>query len=109
MGDRPKPNFLVRVYDAVKHTHWGQQAATVLGVSDDIQIEPLTLQGFTTNLVQAAVQNVGSTAQTIVTTQAVNQLMSQFDHLPQDKQLLLQQIVCRPVVYSEATMPAEIQ
>lgn len=92
----PRPQLLQEVHDAVIKTPQGEQAAQVLGVSTDENVQPINLgqvAGTIGNAIKSAAQR---RAQTIITAQIVGQLSNGYDKLPKDQQQALQQIICKP-------------
>lgn len=93
---QPRPQLLQEVHDAVIKTSTGEQAAQVLGVSTDQNVQPVNLgqiAGTIGNAIKSAAQK---RAQTIITAQIVGQLSNGYDKLPKDQQTALQQIICKP-------------
>lgn len=90
----PRPHLLQEVHDSVIKTPVGNQAAAVLGVTDDKNVQPINLGDIATNAwtgVKTAAQN---RVQTIIMSQVTAQLTSQYEKLPRDQQKTLQDIVC---------------
>ena len=90
----PRPQLLTQVHDSVIKTPIGAQTAQVLGVSDEQNIQPINLGqvvGNIGNSIKTAAQN---RAQTIIMAQVMGQLTNQYERLPKDQQIQLQQIIC---------------
>lgn len=98
----PRPEALTQVRDAVVRTSGGMKLASVLGVSDERSVTPLTpasvVNGITTTVTSAIQQR----AQSVVTTHASRQLLGQFHNLNEDQQQYLRSLICEPAV-TEAT------
>ena len=94
----PRPPILQEVHDSVIKTSVGAQAAQVLGVTTDQNVQPINvgqIAGTIGNDIKTAAQK---RAQTIITAQIVGQLTSGYDKLPKDQQVQLQQIICKPAI-----------
>lgn len=92
----PRPQFLQDVRDKVIQTAPGQQAAQVLGVSDDQAVEPINIHEIAANAVNSIKAAAERRAQTIIMAQISEQLTNQYQKLPEDQQRQLQQIICAP-------------
>lgn len=90
---QPRPEFLNKVHDVVVSTGPGKQAATVLGVSDEAAVEPFSLTGVQEGVKQAVTNRV----QEVVVGNAVNELSRQFETLPKDRKLQIQEALCKPI------------
>lgn len=91
-----RPKLLQEVHDIVIRTPVGQETAQVLGVSDEAHVEPINVGqavGAAVNGIKTVVQN---RVQTIIVGNAVNQLSAQFDRLPKEQKVQIQQILCKP-------------
>lgn len=92
----PRPQLLQQVHDSVVQTPAGAQAAQILGVTDDKNVEPINL-GTIANNAWSGIKNAAQKrAQTILMSQVTAQLMSQYKKLPRDQQKTLQEIICHP-------------
>jgi len=90
----PRPQILQQVHDSVIKTPVGSQAAYVLGVTDDKNVQPINL-GAIANTAWGGIKNAAQKrAQTILMSQVTAQLMSQYEKLPRDQQKTLQEIIC---------------
>ena len=91
-----RPQLLEKVHDMTIKTEAGQRAASVLGVSDESQVQPINVG----NMVADGINGIKSAAQkrvqTIVVSNAVNELTRQFDKLPKEQQQYIQQALCKP-------------
>lgn len=92
----PRPKLLQEVHDTVIKTPVGAQAAQVLGVSTDQNVQPINLGQIAGNIGNAIKTAAQNRAQTIVTAQIVGQLSNGYEKLPKDQQQQLQQIICKP-------------
>jgi hypothetical protein len=89
-----RPKLLQDVHDIVLKTQAGKQ---VLGVSDEAHVEPINpgqIVSTAINGVKTAVQN---RVTTIVVGNAVNQLSSQFERLPREQKVYIQEALCKPI------------
>ena len=101
----PRPQLLQEVHDRVIQTAPGQQAAQVLGVADEQTVEPINISDIASNAVNSVKAAAEKRAQTIIMAQISAQLTNQYEKLPEDQQLELQQIICPP----PATPPAVVK
>ncbi len=91
---QPRPPQLERVREVVMKTPIGQQAATILGVSDEASIEPINVSSLAGSLAQQAGNVVTEKVAQEVTSRAVIQIISQIDKLPDAQRKTLEQAVC---------------
>ena len=91
----PRPKQLAAVREVVLRTPIGQQAATVLGVADETNIEPINVSSLAGSLAQQAAGAVTDKVTEQVTSRAVSQIVSQIDKLPQDQRQALEQAICK--------------
>lgn len=96
LTDRPRPALLQKVHDIVLQTPTGQNAAEVLGVSDEANVEPINVGQVIGGAVGRAKEAVQNRVRTVVVTNAVNQLNRQFDHLNDDQKTVVRQAICEP-------------
>jgi hypothetical protein len=90
----PRPQFLQQVHDSVIKTPVGSQAAQVLGVTDDKNVQPINL-GEVANTAWNGIQNEAQKrAQIILMSQVTAQLTNQYEKLPKDQQQQLRDIIC---------------
>jgi hypothetical protein len=92
----PRPQLLQQVHDSVIKTPVGSQAAQVLGVTDEQNVEPINLGQVAGNIAGSIKTAAQKRVQTIIMSQVTQQLTSQYEKLPKDKQQELQQIICKP-------------
>jgi len=90
----PRPQLLQQVHDTVVGTPVGSQAAAVLGVTDDKNVQPINLGEIANNAWNGVKNAAQKRAQTIVMSQVTAQLMNQYEKLPKDQQKTLQEIIC---------------
>jgi hypothetical protein len=90
----PRPQLLQQVHDTVIKTPVGNQAASVLGVTDDKNVQPVNLGNLANNAWNGIKNAVQKRAQTIIMSQVTTQLMNQYEKLPKDQQKTLQEIIC---------------
>ncbi len=100
-SDQPRPAALNQIRDMVMRTPLGFQTATVLGVSDESNLQRFNMQSTMGDLTASAASAVQQRAQTILTIQAVKQLSQQFKQLPPDQQEQIKQIICQPEAIPE--------
>ncbi len=96
LTDQPRPKFLQDVHDLVLRTSVGQNAADVLGVSDETNVQKINMGQMIMGAVGNAKIAIQNRVRTIVVTNAVNQLNRQFDNLSDEQQTYVQQAVCEP-------------
>lgn len=92
-----RPKLLQEVHDVVLKTSIGQESANVLGVSDEKHIQPINFGQMVYSAVNGVKDAIQNRIRTVIVGNAVNQLSSQFDHLPRDEKLQIQQALCKPV------------
>lgn len=90
----PRPEALQKVHDIVLKTPQGEQAAQVLGVTDDKSVQPIDLGQVANNAWKGVKSAVAKRAQTILVSQVTQQLNNQYQKLPKDQQQELRQIIC---------------
>ena len=96
LTDQPRPKFLQDVHDLVLRTSVGQNAADVLGVSDEANVQKINMGQMIMGAVGNAKTAIQNRVRTIVVTNAVNQLNRQFDNLSDEQKTYVQQAVCEP-------------
>ena len=96
LTDQPRPKFLQDVHDLVLRTSVGQNAADVLGVSDETNVQKINMGQMIMGAVGNAKIAIQNRVRTIVVTNAVNQLNRQFDNLSDEQKTYVQQAVCEP-------------
>lgn len=90
----PRPQLLQQVHDSVIKTPAGAQAAQVLGVTDDTNVQPINLGTVANTAWNGIKKGVEKRAQTILVSQVTTQLTGQYEKLPKDQQKQLQDIIC---------------
>lgn len=90
----PRPQLLQQVHDTVIKTPAGNQAAAVLGVTDDKNVQPINVGNLANNAWNGIKNVAQKRAQTIIMSQVTAQLMNQYEKLPKDQQETLQEIIC---------------
>lgn len=96
LTDKPRPKPLEEVKNMVLKTPMGQQAAVVLGVTNEETIEPINVASVAASVTSNVSSAITNKAQEIVTRQAVEQLTRQIDQLPPEQKTQLQEIFCKP-------------
>ncbi len=91
-----RPKLLQDVHDIVIKTSIGKQTAQVLGVSDEAHTEPINIGQIAGSAITGIKASLQSRVQTVIVGNAVNQLKTQFDKMPQDQKTQIQEILCRP-------------
>lgn len=98
LTDKPRPAPLEQIHQMVIKTRLGEQAAQVLGVSDEQQpVEPVNVTTFTNGIAQYAATTLEKRAQDVVITQALRQVVGQFDKLSPEQQGQIRAALCSPV------------
>lgn len=92
----PRPKQLTQVRNIVIQTPVGKEAARVLGVSDESNIEPASIGELVAQQANMAVTTVQKSAQRAVTSRLITQLAAQFEQLPKDQQQEFQELICEP-------------
>ncbi len=84
----PRPKPLQQLHDFLLTTPVGQNAANVLGVSDDQTVLPLTPQSIS----QQIINNIHTRVSDVVITHAVREISKRFRDLPiQDQEKVIEQ------------------
>lgn len=96
LTDEPRPKLLQDVHDLVLRTSVGQNAANVLGVSDEATVQKINVGQMVAGAVGNAKTAVQKRVRTVVVTNAVNQLNRQFDNLSDDQKTYVREAVCEP-------------
>jgi hypothetical protein len=96
LTNQQRPQLLQQVHDAAIKTPPGQRAAEVLGVTDESHVEPVNLGKLASDGINGVKSTVQKRVQTIVVSNAVNELTRQFDKLPDDQKVYIQQALCQP-------------
>src|SRR4030042_155018 len=92
-----RPKLLQEVHDVVLKTEPGQKMANVLGVTDESQVQVINFGSLAASVSGSVRDAIQKRMQTIVVGNAVNQLKGQFDKLPKDEQIQIQEALCKPV------------
>lgn len=96
LTSQSRPKLLQEVHDLVIKTSVGKQTASVLGVTNEAQVEPINIGNIVGSTIQGVTSSVQNRVQTVIVGNAVNQLRSQFDKMPKSQQEQIQQILCKP-------------
>lgn len=96
LTDKPRPKVLADVHDLVLRTQVGQNAANVLGVSDEANVQKINFEEIAYTMVNSAKTAVQNRVRTVVVTNAVNQLNRQFENLTDDQKIYVRQAICEP-------------
>ena len=94
--DQPRPQVLERVKEAALTTEAGKNAALVLGVSDEKQIQKIRIDQMIVSGIDGVKNSLTARIETILVTQAVRELSRQFDKLPADQRTYIQEALCKP-------------
>jgi len=105
LTDKPEPEALLRVRDTVRQTELGAKASDILGVESDTEAEPLNVSEWAAAQGNAILQNVSDTAQSLVVTQVVRQILTQIEHLTPQQRAELEQAICVPPEPSATPVP----
>lgn len=93
--NRPRPDMLETVHDQVLGTEIGEQAAEALGVSDDQAVKPIDPKQVLSSASSTVVQTVTNVTQTFVTEKVTEQIVNQWQNLPEEKKVEVKQIICQ--------------
>lgn len=96
LTDKPRPKLLQDVHDMVLKTSVGVNAANVLGVSDEANVEKIDVGAMVGGAVLGAKIAVQNRIRTMVVGNAVNQLNRQFDNLSSEQKTYVRQALCEP-------------
>ncbi len=92
---KPRPQAIQAVRDFVIRTPAGQQLSSVLGVTDESNVQPVSISVVAGNLAGTAVSALTQKAQNVVITQATNEIAKQYDALSPDQKRVLETIICK--------------
>jgi len=92
----PRPPALSKVRDAVLTTGAGQQAAQVLGVTDESQVERLDVATLVTRGAESVLNSVTETVRHNATAKLMESLATQFETLPEDEKEAFRARICKP-------------
>jgi hypothetical protein len=101
-----RPKLLQEVHDVALKTPIGREAASVLGVTDESQVEPFNFGSIIYSIVDSARAAAQNRAQTVIVGNAVNQLKGQFDQLSSDQKDLIRQAICQPLDSESVSSPS---
>jgi hypothetical protein len=104
-----RPQLLQSVHDVAIKTSIGQQAANVLGVSDETNIQPVNFGQVFNSVLDTAKNAAQKRMQTVIVGNAVNQLSSQFEKLPREQKEQIQQILCKPLDSTQSAVSGVTQ
>ncbi len=96
LTSQPRPEVLTQVRDFIVQTPQGYEAANVLGVSDERNVEPFDIRVTAQTIAYNIMNSLRERATDVVVTHAVRQLQKKYEELPPDQQAQLQQIICVP-------------
>ncbi len=91
-----RPQLLERVREITLKTDAGQKAAQVLGVTDESKVEPISIGKMVSDGINGVKNTAEKRIQTIIVSNAVNELTRQFDRLSPDQKQYVQQALCKP-------------
>ena len=94
--DAPRPKALQDVRDVVVKTSVGQNAANALGVNDEADVQKIDLGQAATQTISNVRNAVENRVRSVVITNAVNQLSSQFNKLSDEQKTSVRQAICEP-------------
>lgn len=90
-----RPKLLQEVHDVVIKTQQGQEAAQVLGVSDEKNVKPIQIGQVVGGVVGGVTSALQNRARDVIVGNAVNQLRSEYDKMPKNEKDAVQQIFCQ--------------
>ncbi|MEK9143443.1 MAG: hypothetical protein AAB481_02345 [Patescibacteria group bacterium] len=92
---KPEPNALEQVRDAVLGTEIGQNAAALLGVTND-HPQPLNLSDTVSSVAGMVTSSVEQKVSQIVSDQVAAQVVKQYKQLPEIQQTYVTETICKP-------------
>lgn len=96
VSSQPRPAALTKVRDIVVETEVGRNVANVLGVTDETNVTPVSVGTLVASEGSTLVSGIGQAAQNAVTSRLIEQLVGQFDKLPQNQKEEFQKRICQP-------------
>lgn len=95
ISQKPRPQLLEEVYKRVENTQIGKRIANALGVRNSIQ-EPISITSIAGEVAGSAVSIIEERAQKVITQQAIEQIVSQLNKLPEEQKEQIQEMICKP-------------
>lgn len=95
LTNRPRPEPLTKVRDAVVSTQQGAKAAEILGVENDAAAEPINIASMASSAVSAAVNAVEDRARATVIKGIAEQVMGEVAKLPEEEKVSIKELICR--------------
>jgi hypothetical protein len=92
----PKPQALKEVEGAMSETAVGQSVAQVFGVSDEHPVEPINLGDAASGVTTQITSYITERIRDAVSKQAIGQIVTQYDKLPEDQREALEAMICKP-------------
>lgn len=93
--DKPEPQALEHVRNAVLGTQVGQSTADLLGVTD-AGVKPLNLSDTVSSVAGVVTASVEQEVQRIVSDQVASQVIKQYQQLPAPQQERVVELICKP-------------
>ncbi len=93
---QPAPPLVEETKQAILQTSLGQEAAEILGVRDQENIQPINPAAVVQNAISTVTQALEQRATQIVIQQAVTQLQNQLDKLSPEQKQEIQDQLCKP-------------
>ncbi len=90
----PMPPVLTNVRNVVIQTPLGQQASSVLGVSDPSQTKPINVSEFVASKASEAFMATKESITKSATTSILTQLMTRYKELPEDQKRVVRASIC---------------
>ena len=96
ISGEPRPAPLQNVHDYVLTTPLGNQAAQILGVTDEGNLEPVDVGSVASSVAGSIVSSVEEKAQEFVAKKAAEQPLQRIQTLPADRQQEVLELLCKP-------------
>jgi len=92
--NRPQPQQLLDVRQAVLGTSIGQQVALQLGITDKKE-EPVNIASVAGNTVNTVIQQIQQTAQDTITREVIIQIVQKIESLNPNDQSFIKNAICK--------------
>ncbi len=92
----PRPTALEYVRDFVVTTPLGNQAARILGVSDDRNITPTDMGTVVSSVAGSVVSSVENKAEQYIAQRMTEQIIMRINKLPEEQQQYVKELLCTP-------------
>lgn len=93
--DKKRPDILQTVRDNVISTNLGKNAEKILGVENETNIQPFSLNQIAASVSGAILSTVGEKTKDIIAQQVSIQVMNQYQQMSPKEQQIIRDFVCK--------------